>query len=174
MPRPRDSYKQRVYEAEAQAMPIGPADRFKSLEDTEEFIRKVLGSRWRKKRFPYCAILTMANRKSYHATATGHNINLPAYWAWTKQTALHETAHYLLRQSHNFHTRSAHGREYCKLMLELVRRFMGPEAGRALRAEFVKDRIPYRSRKRLTPETIERLKARGEALAAYRKNGNRS
>lgn len=169
--RPRDSYKQRVYLAEAQALPVYPTDRFKSLEEAEEFIRKVLGSRWRKKRFPHCAILTVTKHHAYRATGGATNINLPASWSWTKPTALHETAHYLLRQSHDFYRRATHGREYCGLMLELVRRFMGSEAGKRLRSEYVKRGIPYRAKKRITPALAAQLQARGRELGRYRKKG---
>lgn len=74
---------------------------------------------------------------------------------------LHEIAHQGIDDD-----KAPHGREFAKLFLGLVKRFLGPDAARALRAEYAANRVRYRTPPNLTPEERERRARAGRQLQA--------
>lgn len=177
----RDSKRSRVYEAEARAFPQHWHQGW-SREQTIDFLRHVIGTRWFRARWPHFGTTVVevdhadrrfmvtgigvefrrggggeafTVRKTIAFGATGTNLS--------RALAVHELAH-LVSPS-----RARHGRYFCKVYLLLVERFLGVEEYRALRKEFVRAGIKFRSERKLSPAAREAAVKRGRALAARRK-----
>ncbi len=73
---------------------------------------------------------------------------------------LHEIAHHGIPE-----VAAAHGRQFARLYLGLVRRFLGPDHAGALRDEYIRHRVRYRQPPALTGEQRTERAAR---LAAHR------
>lgn len=90
-------------------------------------------------------------------------IRLGPPYGFTVKVLLHELAHFLVPKRGR-----SHGREFAHAEMALVRRWMGKEAATLLAASFKKHGIKWRAKRRLKPETLEALRARGKKLAAAR------
>ena len=142
MKRKRDSQRGKVYAAEGKhSRWDDPGDRFASLRDVHEWLNKLTNERWFRNRWPRDAAL-VANGKPMHrwlikdgrgtryARGGFQRMNLPV-WARRKIVILHEMAHGLCG---NYV--AAHGREFCRTFLELVRYAMGRPAADELKRLF--------------------------------------
>ena len=144
--RPRDSQRSKVYAAETRA--IGSKVEFETVAECQEFVDKVTRSRWWKScchpnRVGATVLVEDGRaRRSAAASYSRWAIYLPHYYR-ERATILHQLAHLLNRRRG-----AVHGPEFCALLLELVKRFMGPEDAAKLKAEFkrtkVKHRRPYK------------------------------
>jgi len=94
-------------------------------------------------------------------------LKLPA-WARTPLIILHEISHGVTIQKHG--TQIAwHGREYAAIYLDLVRHFLGTEAGDRLRASYKAKGVKHRPKRVLSPEQLVVMQERGRQLAAARR-----
>lgn len=132
---PRDGQRQRLYRSE-RAVPHG--DRFTSVAHCQAYVEDRLRSPWWRNSCPDIPSVTVTDGRSRrHAGAVRSRriIKLPR-WSRTELTILHELAHIATPEGC-----AAHGPEYARTYLELVRRFMGREAGAELRKAFQSHRV---------------------------------
>lgn len=92
------------------------------LEDPQEYIDYVTGTQWFRNRWRRRKIRAVESNHQ-HAWSDGNTIWLPR-WSMNDFTTLHELAHCCVKHG------PMHGRAFRAAQLELVRRFMGDEAGR--------------------------------------------
>jgi putative metallohydrolase (TIGR04338 family) len=171
----RDSQRGKVYKAERILNSHPKAmERFETIPEVDVFVKKVLGSSYTRKHFARLNSLTISDgRGRRNASAYGYReISLPR-WARTRWTILHELAH--IYASYKYKrvdiAIAAHGREFCKIYLQLVQHFISKEAADILKKSFREHRVKYQIRKPrvITPEQREALRLRGQRLAAIRK-----
>lgn len=150
MAKVRDSQRSKVYKAERKALEGLPCDELHdlSVQECQEIVDKVVSSRWWQGR--YGMMLTpptvKAGQGARWATARlhEHTIVLPL-WARKQWVILHELAHYAVRAPLSPYLKvAAHGPEFCKEYLALVKRWIGPEEAKALKASFKARRVKSR------------------------------
>lgn len=139
MKRLRDSQKSKLYQAEVESLTAGKE--FKNLDEVKSYIKKICASQYWKKLNGYTKIIVKDGRGRRIACAfSKYEIALPR-WARCERVILHELAHTLI--SFNNDGIAAHGKEFAKGYLNLVKRFMGNEAYLSLRAGFKKYHVKY-------------------------------
>lgn len=162
---PRDSQRKKLYTAETEAS-LGGKVKFPELPDCEAYLRKVWTAEWTQAHFERARVYPVPairdGRGATRATGSLRNIKLPR-WARYDWVILHEIAHALTKE------RPAHGRDFARHFLALVRHFIGAQAGATLKVAFKKHRVRWKPKRALTPERLAQLRARGYALAAARK-----
>ena len=141
----------RTYEAmEA----VAPGDRFPTLAATATFVDSVVGSPWWRGQQTGVAVVRVlgAPRESpaWHSVEPGADgpvavLHLPA-WSRRPLVVLHELAHVAARPLLSV---KAHGPQFARLWVDLVDGFMGPAAGRALRAALRSRRLGLAPRPQL-------------------------
>lgn len=135
--RPRDSQRQRLYDAERR---VNHGQDYKSIHDCQARVDKITHSRWWKSRYgvPY-NVDVRPGRGHRHATANAmlRVIQLPL-WARYDLVICHELAHLVVSSKH-----PAHGPKFAREMIAIVDRWMGKEAGKELRAAFKAGRVKY-------------------------------
>ena len=141
----RDFQRARLYRAEPP-----PVTEFTDLAEAVAFVQKVQTSRWWKAQvraaFSNIPIRVVRARGAWARTDWDTcgpipTIGLCVRWALNRHTILHEMAHVGAGQS------KRHGPAFASLYLKLVRRFIGPEWARMLRASFIHNRVKFRARK---------------------------
>lgn len=162
--RPRDSQRQKVYDAENEAI-RHTGRSFGSIEEIQSYVDRLVGSAWWGRRYSDRRIVVQSK---HHGTATanytGSRINLPR-WAWTEDVVLHEIAHIATNRQWGTQI-PAHGRHFAKVYLELVRHKMGKDAGARLKAAFAKHKVKHSLPRK--PMTDEQREAAAARLAAVR------
>lgn len=149
----RDSQKSKLYKAEKvlPSIVIGK----KELLTSQAYVDKVWTSVWTKKHFQrsrlYRSPMCADGRGRRNATGNLIVLQLPR-WARTKATVLHELAHSLTGE------RPAHGWQFARNYLLLVQHFLGPEAAKALRTSYRKERVRYNPPRKLSLEIIDKLR----------------
>lgn len=157
----RDSQRQRVYNAEDIAFPImqawsnyGIGDTFTSIHETQAFVDKIAKSAWWKKRTDIIQVEVSDGRGRRSACAYG----ITYLWVGGNKaigfgkialpkgnrninSVLHEFAH-LLAHDDDF---AAHGPEFCKAYLALVKRFLGKQSHSNLKYGFDRMKVNYRT-----------------------------
>ena len=86
-------------------------------------------------------------------------ISLPK-WARSKIVILHEVAHIISPEE------PAHGRGFCRLLCDMVQRFIGKQEADTLRGSFKKYRVKYS--KQFTRPDLKGRRGNPEALRLYR------
>lgn len=171
----RDSQRGRLYKAERRLpefrmFDLGTGKR-PSVEDAQEFINKVSGTAWFQKHFGRDAFKPygLGPRFTVHdsqgrggASAMGRHIYVSTYYR-NRIVLLHELAHCLTIG------KVAHGREYAAVYLKLVQHVMGKEVAARLKAAFKAEGVRFRPKRKLSPETLIKLRERGRLLAAARR-----
>jgi putative metallohydrolase (TIGR04338 family) len=167
---PRDSQRSKLYSAE-QYCHWTNSTQFHTVPRVQEFVEKVLNSKWLLKKYPSLSkarIEVRDGRGRRKACGSYAYIKLPYGddgWARTTHVVLHEL-------THSFMTRvgigraAPHGREFARLFLELVRHFMGKQDYLSLKAAFKKFRVKFSLERKKTdkpkrvmpPAAIEALK----------------
>lgn len=148
--KPRDTQKRRLYAAERSVQLGSPV--VMTMEQARKHVDYITNSRWWKSRYPHVksVIVKAGNGNQKNATGTlAHGINketkewedvgeitLPE-WARIEWVILHELAHTVTR------VRPAHGKDYAKNYLALVKRFLGNETHKKLRGAFKSYKIKY-------------------------------
>jgi putative metallohydrolase (TIGR04338 family) len=131
---------QAVYISESMLLPSTKGRHFSSMTDVEIWLQSVIDSAWFRKRFPESGeIKLLDGRGNKHAYCQQRDdawhIPLPREYRY-QLAVLHELAHVVAPGNH--------GREFCSAYLLLVRRFLGAEAARDLRMEFVGGKVKHR------------------------------
>lgn len=165
----RDSQRQKVYDSEYAFRDAGHSRKFKDITDAQKYIDRIERSSWFAKTFPTVKRHVKVTYKGGSRWANGGygKISLPRagwYWAGNDVVVLHELAHNLTPgvmelgmctgmgdKKCGWHTEpgthmvtgrpAAHGPEFTRIFLDLVRRFMGKDAYEALRGEYRKRRV---------------------------------
>lgn len=106
------------------------------------------------KRYPKILVRDGRGRRNACGSQEGY-IKLPL-WARTYWVTLHEIAHVIQTE------RPAHGRQFARIYLDLVRRFIGPEAARELKRAYVQKHVKSTKKRKSTS------KGNPEALKRYR------
>ncbi len=132
---PRDSQRSRLYDAERA---LRGGRRFVTVEECQAYVDGVLASEWWRSRFPRVrAIRVTDGRGRRHAGAfvESARIALPK-WARTERVLLHEIAHHAAPRA-----AAAHGPEFARIYVELVREFRGEKPARRLLAALHAHRV---------------------------------
>jgi putative metallohydrolase (TIGR04338 family) len=132
---PRDSQRSRLYDAERA---LRGGRRFVTVDECQAYVDGVLASEWWRSRFPRVrAIRVTDGRGRRHAGAfvESARIALPK-WARTERVLLHEIAHHAAPRA-----AAAHGPEFARIYVELVREFRGEKPARRLLAALHAHRV---------------------------------
>lgn len=146
MKTPRDSQRQKVYDAERTIAAWGD-ERFETLLELEAWLNGILARAWFKRRWPTFRQLSIKDGRG-RRSACGESLQIGGnpvigeitmpLWARTKLVALHELAHCLTPNKY-----ASHGREFCKVFVELVQFGMGKEHSDELKKAFRTHRAKY-------------------------------
>ncbi len=143
----RDNQRQRVYNAE-RTIPQWGADRIDDIHALRKYVKKITKSAWYRKRmaknadaFRWADIEVRDGRCRRNAGGCRFNgyITMPK-WSRTRLVILHEIAHVCQPR-----ISAGHGREYCKVYLALVKKWIGKEASLALKTAFDEHGVKYRT-----------------------------
>ena len=156
MSRPRDSQRERLYEAERALWAYSPdrkdvtaGGRLETLPEVQRYVNRILRSQWYRKTFRRAArlrpgIWVKDRRNNGAAQAWGGCIEMPR-WSRCRMIVLHEMAHCIADAEY---TRNClHDRDFARTYLALVDRWIGKEIGRALRASFRAHRVRWHPRR---------------------------
>lgn len=162
----RDSQRQKLYDAQDCLTHQGR--QFTSIEEMQIYADKLTNSAWWKRRYPGRRIIIEPQRNNCSALARGdgYTISMPK-WAWNEMILLHEIAHHAKDRRYGHRGTAAHGREFAKTMLELVRHKMGDECWWLLKESFRKHKVKHTLPRK--PMSEEQRAAASERLAASRK-----
>lgn len=146
---PRDSQRSKVYEAETLANI--ESGYLKTVDEMQKFVNQIMSSRWWKSRSSIDYITVMPGRGCKRALATytyTHKaaIKMPK-WSRYEICILHELTHHLVHWEN-----AAHGREFCRTYLEMIKRFLGHTQYVKQRDAFKKVGVKYCKRKNITPK----------------------
>jgi hypothetical protein len=154
--RRRDSQRQRAYASERAAGHFHPRYRLPSFAATEALTWEIAAK--------YGADdlqEVVYNSRRGGAQAVGRWRIEYGPEGLNVRTILHEVAHLLAPGDR-------HGRTWARVYLDMVRRELGAEEARRLKAEFVKRKVKHTRERRLSLAARERLAERGRQLAAAR------
>lgn len=171
MYRPKDWQVSKVYAAENAAF-LSDRPFFKSNEDVQVFVDKMIKSAWFQRRFKSTRSIRVLRNHGGTRAYGNHNggaayIKLPSSdWGRSWPVVLHEIGHAVTPRWVRGVETPWHGREFCHNFLELVNHCMGKEAADRLKAEYKKLKVQWRKKRVLAPETVEKMRERGRALAA--------
>jgi putative metallohydrolase (TIGR04338 family) len=161
--RVRDSQRTRLYTAERVIRKQGRT--FDSIEEIQAYVDRLTASAWWKRRYPERKITVVPK---HHGAATAWSwrsrIEMPR-WSWCEAVVLHEVAHIATDRKYGS-SAAAHGREYARTFLELVRHKMGKDAGADLKASFTEHRVKHSLPRK--PMSEEQRAAAAERLATAR------
>lgn len=126
-----------------------PKTEFKSIELLEEYVWEVLENRYVQKKYPIARDIVDGKQKFWVGNGAGHRraatIRYQEYIKITfprktrcKWMVLHEIAHVLTPEEF-----SAHGREFCRTYLHLIKLFFGEETQNKLKAAMKKHKCKY-------------------------------
>ena len=148
--KPRDSKRQAVYDSEYAALHDHVSNtNFETIPRVREFVEKILRSQWYKaykvmptvvggwERHPYRYCEIRDGRGRRRPCATTGVMKLPRAGRY-KHVVLHELAHHMQTER-----RPWHGKQFRRIYLDLVRRWMGHDAWELLRAEYKKRNVRY-------------------------------
>lgn len=173
MMRERDSKRQAVYNAETE---VRQGLRMGRLDDVRAYVERVVRSRWFRNRYGDVGDLKYGNgrrRAIAHGTLLGGRngrITLPL-WARNELTVLHELAHLItpsrVSQGLGKPTRllAHHGPEWIQNHLALVRRWMGNDVYKTLKAAFRKRGVRLAPKRTMKLTVAERQRRRLHMLA---------
>jgi putative metallohydrolase (TIGR04338 family) len=137
----RDSQRSKVYKAEGVIHYPAKGKRYESMSEVTAYVERVCDSKfWKKLNGYYVKVEDGRGRRTACASDWG-TINLPK-WARQDSVILHELAHTLVNFDYHNPVPS-HGKEFAKMYLILVKRFMGKEAHDTLRDSFKKHNVHY-------------------------------
>lgn len=142
----RDSQRQKVYDAERAYFKWTDQYYLISRKDARDLLEKCLTSHWYHKRYANrSVVLEFSNRGtrtigSYHPRDNKIKLMDQGCSTWV---LIHELAHAVVTMEYDRGTVAAHGREYCKIYLDLVGHFLGSEHKEGLRESFKKHGVKY-------------------------------
>ena len=158
----RDTYRSRLYKSERSALAgtrtittssgklIEIEDSFKfdpkllKLSACQAYVDQLVKSAWFQRRWPIVEHIRVKDgrgARSAYSEYWSSSISLPL-WARNQAVILHEVAH----QCTDSKTRcvAPHGREFAQTLIALVEHKLGKEEAAKLKAEFTKNRVPWR------------------------------
>lgn len=165
----RDTQAGKLYRAE-KSVPLPHDGPVPTVADIERFVNKVVGSAWWKARWKAWPVSVDhgGGRRSAYAYTASSKIAMPK-WSRTKLIVLHELAHIAHARTSRVKLHEAwHGREYAAIYLSLVRRFLGVEDERLLKAAFRKGGVKYTPARVKKPMTDEERAAFRDRMVAAR------
>lgn len=139
----RDNQRMKVYRSEwAVADELGMGTKLRSVEEAQDYVDRVLRSRWFRARFPHAKGLIVEkpdrNQKDYAYFCAGV-IKLSKKLSY-EAVLIHEIAHSCVPVVAGF---AAHGRLFARVYLDITYRFMGKERGDALLEQFKINKVKY-------------------------------
>ena len=143
----RDSQRSKVYKSDNTFESLlGSECRIESIPNIQTYVDKITNSNWWKKRTHITWITVLDGRSRSTPCAgisykyNGHYIKLPKF-ARHQGMILHEIAHVL--NSKNRNIEPIHGRSFCRLLLDLVGKWISKEYQSYLRMIYKDNRVKY-------------------------------
>lgn len=165
----RDSQRQKVYNAEnavRERLDLeGVNKRYDDMAALTARVDAIYRSAWWKgnvrKKEKHCGPIKVTDgRHCRSAIACGTNVIKMPRWARSEMVLLHELSHIACARIYGDNNIAAHGREFCRMYLSMVRRFMGRKVHDMLRDSFRERGVKYRKPINLSPEERERRRQR--------------
>ena len=141
----RDSQRKRVYNSET----VIHGKNFVSIPEIQEYVDKISHSSWWKKNHRYYTynIEVKDGRGCRNAYAVGfRTIKLPK-WSRHESVILHELSHTIINSHFMYGAVAAHGCEFSKIYLLMVKRFMGKDEYKKLKMSFKDWKVKYSTSK---------------------------
>lgn len=137
---PRDTQRQRLYNAEAATRGDFPSKIGSgSMDEVTAWVAEVVGSAWWQRRSLVRSVRVKDGRGRRSAAAWSDTITVPAGWARSRSVVLHELAHVVTPNDV-----APHGAVYAANLLALVRQFGEEGQHAALKAAFARYRVKAR------------------------------
>lgn len=156
--RPRDSQRSKLYQAENILSGCGLL--FDTTGEIQAYVDHLVGLRWFQRRWPLSSIEVRDGRGRTSACGAAYRrggaycgyIKMPR-WSRTEPVVLHEIAHCCARVDglRNGAIYAAHGWQFARVLLELVRHRMGDDDWSTLRDSFRESHVRYKQPRRLSP-----------------------
>ena len=172
MRRERDNQRKKVYRAENEAFNNKPYIlKFDDLKQVDKFLKRIFKSKWFQKKFPnFKNFIVKYGRSRTRACGWSSGdcakMKLPV-WTRNNWIVLHELSHGLVFQGGN----AFHDMEYCKVYLELVKKWIGKDAANDLKVSFKKHLVKYKPKRIISEarklELVERMKTMHNELRAF-------
>lgn len=135
----RDNQRQKVYDSE-RAIEAWDKERIEDIHALTKYVNKITRSAWYRRRFTRWAtirVLDGRGRRAACGSSQSGYIKMPV-WARTKLVTLHELSHVVQPYASAWH-----GREFCKIYLAFVKKWMGKEVYEALKQSFKDHNVKY-------------------------------
>lgn len=148
---PRDSQRSKVYKAESDtSMRVNPNycndfPEIMTLQEIESWVEKIMTSKWFESNYPGVNQIIPAirdGRGSRRAAANTRRMRFPI-WTRFELMVLHELAHVVCAHIYRPYEIRMHGRAYCAVYLNLVKRWIGKPAHDELKKSFKKHGVKY-------------------------------
>jgi putative metallohydrolase (TIGR04338 family) len=166
---PRDSQRQKVYDAEGAAFAGAPVD-LPEMADLERYVNFVCSLKRVKASFPKLVdwpIYIGDGRARRKAGGWRQGILMPR-WSRKRWVVLHELSHVIVDRVHSHRRAAGHGWEFASTYLLLVRHVMGVAVHDRLKAEFKARRVRYKAPRQRAPLSAERRAALAATLSRVR------
>ena len=141
----RDTQRSKLYRAER----VVNGEKFADMEEMRKYVNKITRSDWWKKHHenPAWGVAVTDGRRRRNACAVGSwEIRMPR-WSRCERIVLHELAHTVVTSRFGDDMAAWHGCEFAKILLSIVKRFMGKEAHDTMKASFKEHRVHYTTSK---------------------------
>jgi len=133
MRRTRDSQRKKLYEAESVVL----GKNLPTMPEVEKYVAKVTRSDWWKKHHKYPTYpVEVQDGRGCRAYAFGMTRMKFPKWSRHEEVILHELAHLVVHSHYGYYGAAGHGKEFAKILLLLVKRFMGKEEYEKMKASF--------------------------------------
>lgn len=172
--RTRDNQRARLYRAEGHqhmrfACHLMAEPPLKQLADLRAFVERLHSSPWWRQRFGGHYRIDVRDGRGRQAAGgwrrpNGTGVVTLPRWARNRLTVLHELAHAVQPRGS-----ASHGPEFCRLYLDLVRRWMGPEFARRLRTGMRAERVRVAHRAEAYGDHVGPLAIRWRLAALYKR-----
>lgn len=139
---------------------------FASLEEVQAYVNDITTRTWFIKMFgPQCITVRFPkvireDNWCYGSSTRKEIIMSPKNWAMRPHITIHELAHCIVPRK----TGGGHGRYFCRVYLELIRRMIGPEAYDLLKKSFLKHKVKFKPRRYVTEDFKESARSRFENI----------
>lgn len=137
----RDNQRKKLYCAEG----VVHGKHFETIPEIQEHVNKIAVSDWWKKhhKFYTYPITVHDGRGRRNACAVGMtDIKLPK-WSRHEEVILHELAHLVVHSRFGNNGAAGHGCEFAKVLLLMVKRFMGKEDYLKMKTGFKEHKVHY-------------------------------
>lgn len=157
--RARDSQRQKVFDAEDALVIRLPSVRLDCFSLVCDYAKAVTGTRWWKEHYSKKQVYMKQPRSDSCTSLALEDGGIRiAKCHYEKVTILHELCHLVIPWQY-----ASHGREFCKTMLDMVGRFISPEAKQMLREEYRKHSVKWCAKKNISPAQRAAMAERARA-----------